>query len=72
MAKAEDKAGDGKLDLTRADVELLAHALNSTRLGNYSASQKERLPTIARKLAAFLAEGERPYTYVRKTEPKQH
>jgi hypothetical protein len=66
---AIDKAGDGNLNFTRAEVELLAHALNSTRLGNYSASQQERLPTVARKLAAYLAESN-PYKYVRKTEPK--
>jgi hypothetical protein len=70
MPKAEDIAGNGQLNLTRTDVELLAFVLNNSRLGIYSDTQKERLPTVARKLAAFLAEGERPYTYVRKTEPK--
>jgi hypothetical protein len=69
MAKAEDTAGNGQLNLTRADIDLLSFALNNTRLGIYNASQKERLPTLARKLAAYLAESN-PYKYERKTEPK--
>lgn len=69
MPKVEDIAGNGQLNLSRAEVELLAHALNSTRLTQYSRSQKERLPTLGRKLAGYLAESE-PYKCTSKAEPQ--
>lgn len=72
MSEASDSIGkSGSLTLTRDEIEILAHALNSTKLGNYNPSQKELLPTLGRKLSEYLvdtARVKRPYT--RKAEVK--
>jgi hypothetical protein len=44
------------LKISRAQAAVLAHALNSCRLSNFSQQQQEQLPDIGRKLSAFLAD----------------
>ena len=45
-----------KLDFNLEECKLLAHALNSCKVGNYSLAQREALPALGRKLADYLAD----------------
>ena len=63
-----------KLDFNLEECKLLAHALNSCKVGNYSPAQQEALPALGRKLADYLADPnaeKRVYKNQKRLKPKK-
>lgn len=58
------------LELSYNELKLLSHALNGTRLRDYTEKQIELLPTVGRKLAECLADNTPKPTLTLKPTPK--